>query len=91
MENTLINDTIIDNKKSIKIWSENLQRFYYKSKDPNYYNDYFHKTKHPMQCEICNKIITCQMYSHKKSKKCKMKAQEIEIERLNLELKKLQN
>jgi hypothetical protein len=91
MENTLINDTIIDNKKSIKIWSENLQRFYYKSKDPNYYNDYFHKTKHPMTCVVCGKTVTCQMYSHLKSKKCKMKAQEIEIERLNLELKKLQN
>ena len=73
-------------RKSIKVWSENLQRYYYKSKDPNYYNDYFHKTKHPMTCVICNKTITCQMYSHLKSKKCIMKRQELEIEELTQEL-----
>ncbi len=33
-------------RKSIKVWSDNLQRYYYKSKEPNYDNDYFHKTKH---------------------------------------------
>ena len=68
--------------KSIKVWSENLQRYYYKSKDPNYYNDYFHKTKHPMTCEFCGKTITRQMYSHLKSKKCLMKRQELEIDNL---------
>ena len=72
--------------KSIKVWSETQQRFYYKSKDPNYYNDYFHKTKHPMTCGFCGKTITCQMYSHLKSKKCVMKRQELEIERLKMEL-----
>ena len=76
-------------RKSIKVWSETQQRFYYKSKDPNYYNDYFHKTKHPMTCEFCGKTITCQMYSHLKSKKCLMKRQELEIERLRAELEKL--
>ncbi len=69
-------------KKSIKVWSENLQRYYYKSKDPNYYNEYFHKTKRLMTCEICGKTISCQMYSHLKSKKCLMKRQELEIEKL---------
>ena len=76
-------------RKSIKVWSENLQRFYYKSKDPNYYNDYVHKTKHPMTCEFCGKTITCQMYSHLKSKKCIMKRQELEIEKLKQELEAL--
>ena len=78
-------------RKSIKVWSENLQRYYYKSKDPNYYIDYFHKTKHPMTCAICNKTITCQMYSHLKSKKCIMKRQELEIERLKQELENAKN
>ena len=73
-------------RKSIKVWSENLQRFYYKSKDPNYYNDYFHKTKRPMTCVICGKTVTCQMYSHVKSKKCIMKKQEKEIEQLRKQL-----
>ena len=75
--------------KSIKVWSENLQRYYCKSKDPNYYNDYFHKTKRDMTCDICGKTITCQMYSHLKSKKCLMKRQEQEIEQLRSELEKL--
>ena len=51
MENT---DEVIKptekERKSIKVWSENLQRFYFKLKNPNYYNDYFHKTKRPMTC-----------------------------------------
>ena len=41
MENATENKPVEKERKSIKVWSENLQRFYYKSKDPNYYNDYF--------------------------------------------------
>ena len=78
-----------DTRKSIKIWSDKMQRYYYKPKDPNYYNDYFHKTKHPMECEICGKIVTCQMYSHLKSNKCKLKQQEKEIEALKEQLTSL--
>ena len=78
MENTEESKEKSKERKSIKVWSENLQRFYYKSKDPNYYNDYFHKTKRPMTCGICGKTITCQMYSHLKSKKRIMKKQEME-------------
>ena len=46
---------IIDNpnRRSLKVWSERLGRYYYKSKNPNYYNEYFHKTKGPRTCEIC--------------------------------------
>ena len=75
--------------KSNKVWSENQQRFYYKSKSPNYYNAYFHKTKQLMTCEFCGKAITCQMYSHLKSKKCLMKRQELEIEQLREYIEKL--
>ena len=60
MENTEENKPVEKERKSLKVWSDNLQRFYYKSKDPNYYNDYFHKTKRPMTCGICGKTITCQ-------------------------------
>ena len=69
-------------RTSIKAWSENLQRYYYKSKNPNYYNEYFHKTKHLMTCGFCGKTVTCQMYSHLNSKKCLMKRQELEIDNL---------
>ena len=84
-----VNKTVEKPRKSIKVWSENLQRYYYKSKDPNYYNDYFHKAKRPMTCEICGKTVTCQMYSQLKSKKCLMKRQEAEIARLSNELEQL--
>ncbi len=76
--------------KSVKAWSENLQRYYYKSKNTNYYNEYVHKTKHPMTCGFCGKTVTCHMYSHLKSKKCLMKRQVSEIEQLKNELEKLQ-
>ncbi len=55
-------------RKSIKVWSDNLQRYDYKSKNPNYYNEYFLKTEHPMTCGFCGKAITCQMYRHSKRK-----------------------
>ena len=66
-----------------------LQRFYHKSANPNYYNDYCHKNKHPMTCEVCGKVITCQMYSHLNSNRCKLKRQEIEIEKLTKQLEEL--
>ena len=65
-----------DGRKSIKVWSNRTLAYYYKSKDPNYYNDYFHRTKREMQCEICGKTITRQTYSHLKSKSCNLKRQE---------------
>ena len=90
MENVIEENKPTERERtSIKVWSENLQRFYYKSKDPNYYNDYFHKTKRPMTCVICGKTVTCQMYSHVKSKKCIMKKQEKEIEQLRKQLEQL--
>jgi hypothetical protein len=75
---------VIDNegRTSYKIWSENLQRYYYKSKDKNYYNDYFHRTKKAMTCEICGKTVTCQLYSHKKSQKCRATQQSLELEKV---------
>ncbi len=69
------------NRKTIKVWSEKLQRYYYKARDPNYYNEYFHKNKREMTCDICGKIVTCQMYSHRKSKKCMAKGLALEAER----------
>ena len=90
MENVIEEHKPIEKeRKSIKGWSENLQRYYYKSKDPDYYNKYFHKTKHNMTCGFRGKTITCQMYSHLKSNKCLMKRQGLEIEQLRKESEKL--
>ena len=68
----------IPGRKTIKVWSDNLQRYYRKSSDPNYYNDYFHKTKRPMTCEFCGRTVNCQMYSHRKSQFCIQKRAELE-------------
>jgi hypothetical protein len=73
---------IIETKNSYKIWSDKLGRYYYKSKDPNYYNDYFQKTKKLMICPDCGRSVTCQMYNHKKSQYC------INARRIREEMKK---
>lgn len=63
---------IIDNpnRKLVKVWSEARQKYNYKYRDNNYYKEYFHKHKKDMTCEHCGKTVTCQMYSHLRSKKC---------------------
>ena len=70
---------IIDNpnRKMVKVWSENAQRYYYKARDPNYYKEYFHKNKKEMTCQYCSKTVSCQMCSHLKSKKCMAKRHEL--------------
>ena len=79
---------IIDNpnRRSLKVWSERLGRYYYKSKDPEYYNRYFHAHTGPRTCDICGKVVTCQLYSHKKSQKCQAKKRELEMEAMQQQL-----
>ncbi len=68
----------IPGRKTIKVWSDNLQRYYRKSSDPNYYNKYFHKTKRLMTGQFCGRSVSCQMYSHRKSQYCIKKRAELE-------------
>ncbi len=55
---------------SIKRWSENKQRYFYKPKDPDYAKNHYWKTKHDMQCTVCGAIVTTAMYRHVKSLRC---------------------
>ena len=80
---------VIETKNSYKIWSDNLQRYYYKSKNPEYYNDYFHKTKKVMTCGDCGRTVTCQMYSHRKSQYCVNARRIKEIEMLKRQVEEL--
>ena len=68
----------IPGRRTIKVWSDKLQRYYRKSSDPNYYGNYFHKTKRLMTCEFCGRSVTCQMYSRRKSQFCIKKRAELE-------------
>ena len=72
-------------KKCIKTVSAN-GKTYYRSADPEYYNNYFKANKRDIQCPICGKTVTCQLYSHKKSRNCILAKQKIEIEELKKEL-----
>ena len=68
----------IPGRKTIKVWSDNLQRYYRKSSDPNYYVNYFHKTKHLMTCEFCGRSVTCQTHSHRQNQFCIKKRAELQ-------------
>jgi hypothetical protein len=55
---------------SIKRWSENKQRYFYKPKDPDYAKNHYWKHKHDMQCTVCGAIVTTAMHRHLKSLRC---------------------
>ena len=57
---------------SIKKWSENKQRYFYKPKDPDYAKNHYWKHKHDMQCTTCGAIMSTAMFRHLKSLRCLM-------------------
>jgi hypothetical protein len=57
---------------SIKRWSENKQRYFYKPKDPDYAKKHYWKHKHDMQCTTCGAIVSTAMHRHVKSLRCLM-------------------
>ena len=57
---------------SIKKWSENKQRYFYKPKDPDYAKNHYWKHKHDMQCTTCGAIVSTAMFRHVKTLRCLM-------------------
>ena len=57
---------------SIKKWSENKQRYFYKPKDPEYAKKHYWKHKHEMQCTTCGAIVSTAMFRHVKTLRCLM-------------------
>jgi hypothetical protein len=55
---------------SIKTWSENKQKFFYRPLDPEYTMRHYYKHKRDMECAICGSVVTTQMHKHVKSRKC---------------------
>ena len=72
--------------KSFKIWSEKLQRYYYKNKDKKYYTDYYHKTKQTETCEFCKRTVSSQLKEHQKSLVRKAAQQRMELLTLKNEI-----
>lgn len=83
--------TVVDKpeRKLVKVWSEARQKYNYKYRTPEYYREYFHKNKKDMKCEHCGKTVSCQMYSHLKSKKCLAIRTAAELKQTKEEIAKL--
>ena len=56
--------------RSIKKWSENKQKFFYKPLDPEYTMRHYWKHKRDMECGICGSVVTTQMHKHIKTRRC---------------------
>ena len=56
--------------RSIKTWSENKQKYFYKPLDPAYTMQHYYKHKRNMECAICSSVVTTQMHKHVKSRRC---------------------
>ena len=57
---------------SIKKWSENKQRYFYKPKDPEYARNHYWKHKRDLQCTTCGAIVQTAMFRHVKTLRCLM-------------------
>ena len=55
---------------SIKKWSENKQRYFYKPKDPEYARNHYRKHKRDLVCTCCGAIVQTAMFRHVKTLKC---------------------
>lgn len=71
--------------KNTKVWCERTQKYYYKAK-PEYYREYYHKTKKQTVCPHCEAVINSQFSHHLETKKCtairKMKELEAKLAEL---------
>ncbi len=64
--------------RSVKKWSENKQKFFYKPLDPGYSMRHYWKHKRDMECGICGAVVTTQMHKHIKSRRCNLVKRGIE-------------
>ena len=60
--------------KSRKLWSENKQKYYYKS-PPEYYREFYHKNKAPIVCQYCLAVVNSQLLHHQRGVKCRLQQQ----------------
>ena len=56
--------------RSIKKWSENKQKFFYKPLDPEYTKQHYYEHRRDMECSICGTVVTTQMHKHINTSTC---------------------
>jgi methionyl-tRNA synthetase len=61
---------VIDTDKCKRFYSSNTGKYLYKPLYPNYYNDYCHKHKKEITCDICGKTMLKKIIQHQKSNTC---------------------
>jgi hypothetical protein len=61
--------------KSMKVWSENKQKYYYRSSS-EYYKEFYHKSKHEIVCQYCFAVVNSQLLHHQRGVKCKLQQQD---------------
>ncbi len=70
---------------SIKTWSENKQKYFYKPLDPAYTMRHYYKHKLDMECAICGSVVTTQMHKHIKTRRCLLVKEAVQKARYNLQ------
>ena len=53
-------------------YNENTGKLTYKPIDPDYYNDYYHKTKQELSCDICGKTMLQKIIQQNKFNNCRL-------------------
>jgi hypothetical protein len=71
--------------RSIKTWSENKQKYFYKPLDPEYTMRHYYKHKRSMECTICSSVVTTQMHKHIKTRRCLLVKEAVQKARYNLQ------
>jgi hypothetical protein len=62
---------VLDTGKCKRFYSANTGKHVCKPVCPNYYNDYYHKHKKEITCDICGKTRWKKIIQHQKSIKCR--------------------
>ena len=45
---------------------------FYKPRDPNYHNKYYHENKKEIVCDICGKTVLKNIQQHQRTNKCRL-------------------
>lgn len=79
--NGIIHDS--PKRKTVKIWSNKTNTFYYQARDPDFYRNYYHDRKVRVICEHCNReVYQHALTRHYETKICQNARMKAELEKL---------